>query len=383
METFFLGLIHKTRSRTLRAIFWIGLAVIVVLGTLECIVFTASLFNPKSEARTVIASWLSWLPHGPWVWPAIFIVFILCFGGLFALELLRAAVTRGLIRDPATEAQIEQSAPQRPNTLAAIPVPRVRPSQGSNAPAFIIGKVMRLAVVDAKDLSEADFKDLEHEFKERQSSPRMWYVAWLQLESLNATTRATNWNFDIQKRDGSTVSAAATSKQWGRPKSWPDIPYTTLDLVEHGTLMAGQVCNILVYLVIDELASNLALETVRAHFIDGNGRPTVLMMDEARNAKRIFDEVQQTTSFRNRVPLFAQAIRKALIAYHGRTDVAEMVDNDVHAECTKRIEPLADGLEAALGRTPLIDSIRGGGFSTVRGMAKVADDLDIAAGLLR
>jgi hypothetical protein len=107
------------------------------------------------------------------------------------------------------------------------------------------------------------------------------------------------------------------------------------------------------------------------------------MLDEARDAKRIFDDVQQVASFRDKVRSFAMAIRKALIAYHGRTDADEVVDNTVHTECTARIGPLVDGLQAALGRTTLIDDIRYGQFSTVRGMAKAADDLDIAAGLMQ
>lgn len=54
----------------------------------------------------------------------------------------------------------------------------------------------------------------------------------------------------------------------------------------------------------------------------------------------------------------------------------------MHAEYTRRIGPLVDGLEAALGRTDLIMSIRNGDYFTVRGMAQIADSLDIAAGKL-
>lgn len=257
-------------------------------------------------------------------------------------------------------------------------------ASGRSAPAFIVGKVMRFAVVDAADLSHSDFTDLDKEIMEaaRQSSRRMWYVAWVQIDSINAPTRATDWHFEIQKKDGSIVPAAATRKRWTRPKSWPDIQYTTLDAVEHNALNAGQVYNVLIYLTIEELASNLALETFQARFTDGNGRMTTLMMDEARNAKRIFDEAEQAVRFRDRVPLFAQAIRNALVAYHGRTDADETVDNAVHAECTGRIGRLVDSLETALGRTDLIDSIRNGDYFSVRGMTKVADSLDIAAGKL-
>jgi hypothetical protein len=71
-----------------------------------------------------------------------------------------------------------------------------------------------------------------------------------------------------------------------------------------------------------------------------------------------------------------------LVAYHGRTESAESIDTTVHAEYTRRIGPLVDGLEAALGRTDLIMSIRNGDYFTVRGMAQIADSLDIAAGKL-
>jgi hypothetical protein len=251
-------------------------------------------------------------------------------------------------------------------------------------PAFLIGKIMRFAVVDSRDLTSLDFVDLNKEMREaaRQSSARMWYVAWVEIDSINTSTRATDWHFDIQRKDGSTVSAIATKKRWRRPKTWPDIEYTTLDAVEHSALSAGRVYNILIYLVIHELASNLALETFRARFTDGKGRTTTLMMDEARNAKRIFEEAEQPVSFRERVPLFAKAIRKALLAYHGRIDAADSVDTAIHAECTSRIGPLIDGLEATLGRIEIVASLRNGDYFTVRGMAQIADSLDIAAGKL-
>lgn len=395
-----LVVIQQIRSRPARIVAWGIFGVVGALAVLGVLSTIGELLDSRSRVRGMIALALSWFPRGPWVWPVLLAGLLVAAIGVAAMELLRAAVRLGLIRDPATEAQVEQSVPQRQTalreteTVAAIRVPGMsdyianRISRGEaapspNAPAFIIGKVMRFAVVDSMDLSKADFKDLEREFKQPRSGSRMWYVAWLQLTSLNATTRATDWQFDIQRRNGTVAIATATRKRWGRPKGWSDIPYTTLDLIENNALIIEHVYNVLVYLAIDELASNLDLETLRARFVDGSGRPTTLMLDEARDAKRIFDDVQQVASFRDKVRSFAMAIRKALIAYHGRTDADEVVDNTVHTECTARIGPLVDGLQAALGRTTLIDDIRYGQFSTVRGMAKAADDLDIAAGLMQ
>jgi hypothetical protein len=380
MDRELIGLIRRSRSPWLRAILWVVFAILVAYGALHAFVFITTLFIPHSEARLVIGSWLSWFHWAGSLTPALVILFLFAVAGLSALEVLRALVTLGFIRNPAAEAQIEQLAPQSPSTPATSSIPDVALSPRPNAPAFIVGKVIRFAVVDAMDLSSDDFKNLEEEFRAaaRRSRPTMWYVAWLQLHSLNAPTRAIDWHFEIQNKVGAIVEANPTSKRWRRPQSWAEIAYTTLDVIQHGVLNAGQIYNVLLYLSIDELASNLALDTFRASFTDGDGRSAVLVMDEARNAKRIFDEVPQASSLQVRIQLFAQAIRRALITYHGSTNSDEFIDNAIHSECTTRIAPLVNGLEAILGRTTTIDAIRNGDYQTVRGMATVADNLDIA-----
>lgn len=144
-------------------------------------------------------------------------------------------------------------------------------------PALLTGRIKRFEVLDARDLSAAEFMELEENF--RHGDGMFYYIALVQITSGNLPSRATNWRFSVRAKDGSIIPFTPVTKHWDAPASWPKIIYCTLDEVENTYLTENRVYNVFLHLQTKQgLASTLDLRSFEARFMDSNNREIVCEM---------------------------------------------------------------------------------------------------------
>jgi hypothetical protein len=143
----------------------------------------------------------------------------------------------------------------------------------NNPEPLIRGEVLRFDVLDAKELSDDDFKELEQEF----GRPGMWYAVRLRLENLGVSSSTNDWHFLVRRKDGALIEGTPTAKEWSL-KSWPKIEYLTFAQVQNTYIDKGRLYNICIHVVIDALATTLDMSSFEVRLRDMNGREVVCVI---------------------------------------------------------------------------------------------------------
>lgn len=262
MDHLLLQLIRHTRSRAARGVLWAIFALLLILGALHLATFCVGLFDKNNQDRKMIISGLSWLSHWPW-WLTV-ILLALVIVALSAGQILDALVRSSIIRMAVTPLENEMALP------------------------LLSGEVKRFQVLDARNLTAEEFKELEEDF--RRDTGMFYYIALVQITSRKFPSRTFNWRFTVRSKEGHMVPFAPVAKQWGAPSSWPKVDYCTLDEVENAYLKEDQVYNVFLHLESTRgLASTLDLNSFEARFTDSNNREVVCTMTGARNERRSSD----------------------------------------------------------------------------------------------
>jgi hypothetical protein len=162
-------------------------------------------------------------------------------------------------------------------------------AQESNPAPLLAGNVQRFENLDAADLDKAEFAELTEEFGRpltvhdglkaifgRPSGFR--YIAWLQIETVSTPSKATNWTFSVQERDGTAVECRPVARTWKPPKSWPNLEYHSLDEAANMVLQSDKLYNVFLHVVCDSRLADLRMDSFQATCEDKNGTAVVLRM---------------------------------------------------------------------------------------------------------
>jgi len=141
----------------------------------------------------------------------------------------------------------------------------------------ITAKVIRFEMLDAKDLSELEVRELWEEFG--KANPGFWYRALVEIDNFGKTNRAKEWRFQLRRNDGASSECTPVSKQWAAPKHWPHRTYYSLDDVSGQYLAADQLYNVFLHIITPTRLADLDMRSFEVRFRDSSGREIVGKMD--------------------------------------------------------------------------------------------------------
>jgi hypothetical protein len=142
----------------------------------------------------------------------------------------------------------------------------------------IRGKVRYFNDLDARDLTPAEFTELEQIFRDDSGALQFRYLVHLEIDNPGSPTRAKDWHFTASRKSDLPVEFSVDKNQWSVPALWPRLDYTTLARVQSEYLAHKKVYHV-VFQVVAPLAEiskrGLDKTSFQATFRDSRGRLVV------------------------------------------------------------------------------------------------------------